>query len=733
MESVEIDEDIKAFLVESAENLSQIEQEVVSLETTNQPQDILIRIYRSLHTIKGNCGFLSFPKLEAVAHAGETLLSDLREHPSTINTKILNALLQMIDRIRQLLTQIEGTGAEGDGDDSALIQHLTQRHEANHPSNATQLDSVQQQASTAIAQPLGYQITTGTTTLTAIESSVRVNLILLDQVMDLVGELVLARNQVLQHSTMHTNEGLSTACQRLDQITAALQASVMKTRMQPLGTLWQHVPRMVRDLAMDCGKQIYVVTDGAETELDKSILEAIKDPLTQLIRNCIDHGIELPDVRLSRGKPAAGRLSLRAFHANGKVNLEISDDGNGIDPERLKQRAQQLGVMTHDQVGLSHSEVLDLMFLPGFSTASQITKLSGRGMGMDIVRSNLEKLNGSIEVQSQVGQGTTFRLKLPLTLTIISALIVTSGGERFAIPQSSIQELVRFPQEQAPDRIATLYDVPVYRLRDKLLSLLYLNQELQLADKSVEEELVSIVVVQAEDYPFGLVVDAIEDTQGIVVKPLSHQLETLSMFAGATILGDGTVALILDASGIAAHAKLTAQQLAQSYGEIGQTESGDHPLILLVEGTAGARMGIPLKGSRLAAPATQERKLNSVLRLEQFAPTAVEKIGNQYVVPYGSQVLPLIDLCPLFSQQERSLADATLEVLQVVVVSLPNKNSVGLVVETVLDIVEDSLAVKGAASRAGVSCNAMIQGEVTEILDLEAIIQMTNPYLLHAS
>jgi two-component system chemotaxis sensor kinase CheA len=499
MELAEIDDDIEAFLVESYENLDQIERDIIDLEKASAHGEALGRIYRSLHTLKGNCGFLPFPKLESLAHAGESLLSSLRDRKLGVTPEIITTLLQTVDAIRQILSQIETTRQEGDRDYSALIETLTQLQE---PQKAVTVSPSPLPAVSQVPQPdEPVQLLTSelpeASTLTVSESSViRVNVALLDRVMNLVGELVLARNQVIGFSDQFQDTAFVATCQRLNLITAQLQSGVMKTRLQPISSIWQKFPRVIRDLAIASGKQVQVEMAGADTELDKSIIEAIKDPLTHLVRNCIDHGIELPAERTACGKSTLGQILLRAFYESGKVNIEIGDDGRGLDPERLKERSQQLGLVSAVQAAtMSESEAINLIFLPGFSTSEQVTNLSGRGVGMDIVKSNIEKINGSIEIHSQQGQGTTFKLKIPLTLTIIPALIVSSGGDRYAIPQTSLQELVRLEAEQALNSIETFYDVPVYRLRGNLVPLLYLNQALQLPDSVSNLETLSIVIV----------------------------------------------------------------------------------------------------------------------------------------------------------------------------------------------------------------------------------------------
>jgi two-component system, chemotaxis family, sensor kinase CheA len=717
MGSVDVDEeDIKAFLVESYENLAQAEQDILNLETSGDfalhrcgdlPQGLLHnreslnRIYRALHSIKGNCGFLSFPKLEAVAHAGENLLGNLRDGKQNVTPEIVTNLLQTIDAIAQLLSAIETTSEEGKADYSELIRAL----EGSRKQGTEQQSKVGANGHSPLQKSkanIQHSVET-----------IRVDIGLLDRVMNLMGELVLVRNQVIQHSTELNNDSLTTTCQRLHLITSDLQEGIMKTRMQPIGNLWRNFPRMVRDLAISCGKQVNLELDGADTELDRSILEAIKDPLTHLIRNCIDHGIETPEIRSKLGKPTTGRLRLRAFHESGKVNLEISDDGKGIDIKKLKQRAQQLGAIDSDRLEtMSEHEAIELMFLPGFSTKEEVTRLSGRGVGLDVVRQNLEAINGTIDVKSQIDRGTTFQLKIPLTLAIISALLVSSGKERFAIAQNNLQEIVRIEGKEEIDRsIETFYNVPVYRLRGKILPLIYLDRVLQLKDIRADPETLNIVVINADEYAYGLVIDRVYDTQEIVVKPLGKQLKALTIYAGATILGDGSIALILDAIGLARKADL--QQGIESRGgeEQQKQQEQQKQFILIIKGPQDTRMGIIL---------------NHAIRLEEIPITAIERLGEQYVVQYCDRILSLIDLHLIFTGKIREITKLQSDcvALSVVVVTLNENYTVGLIVDKILDVVEETLTVKASASRSGVQCYATVQGQITEILDLEAIVKI---------
>ena len=546
--------------------------------------------------------------------------------------------------------------------------------------------------------------------------------------MNLVGELVLARNQIVQFTNQAQDPTFLNASQRLNNITTELQEGVMKTRMQPIGNIWAKFPRVVRDVSLELGKSVQLVMEGKETDLDRTIIEAIKDPLTHIVRNAIDHGIEMPNARRAAGKPDEGMLILRAFHEGGQVNIEIMDDGHGINIARVKQKAVEKGLITQENAArMSDRESFNLIFLPGFSTAEKITNVSGRGVGMDVVKTNIEKIGGSVDVQSEAGKGSTIKIKIPLTLAIIPALIVTSRGERFAIPQVSLLELVRLEADQAKKGIEMLYGAPVYRLRGQLLPLAHLNKELALeAPASVEttttgassetqraeDQAVNIVILQADGRQFGLVVDEINDTEEIVVKPLAKQFKGINCFAGATIMGDGKVALILDVLGLAQHANVINEVRDRSLTDKIKSDSraSDRQTLLLFDVGEGGRMAIPL---------------SMVARLEEFPRDQVERSGSQEVVQYRGQILPLIRV----SDHVRAAAGADSkggDLMQVVVYSEQGR-SVGLVVGSINDIVEEAVTVRRDAIGDGILGSAVIQNKVTDLLDVAAVIRSADP------
>ncbi len=732
----ELQEATKEFLIESHENLDQLDTDLVGLEQSSAPGEALGRIFRTLHTIKGSCSFLGFPRLEALAHAGESLLGQLRDGRRALDPPVTDALLRMVDAIRRMLAGVEDAGNDGGADETDLVNTLNRLAadgnlantiaarpgEAGRDARASSLDfslsgNGLPSAASALLSPTDSEPGSPPDGSAVFDASVRIHVDLLDKLMTIAGEIVLARNQILQYSQQHGDPSFQNTCRQLNLITTELQEHVMKTRLQPLGNVWNRFPRLVHDTARACGKKVRLETEGSETELDKTLIEAIRDPLTHLVRNAIDHGIESPERRRAAGKPEEGCVRLRAYHEGGQVNVEVSDDGGGIDAARVRQRAVEQHLVTAEQASrMGTPTLLGLIFLPGFSTAQTVTTLSGRGVGMDVVKTNIEKIGGSVDVHSDIGQGTTVRIRIPLTLAIIKVLVVTSAGDRYAVPQVSIVELVRVEGEKARKGIQRVHGVHVYRYRDRLLPLVNLNQVLKVGEGAAgDDDAVNIVVVQAADRQFGLVVDRINDTQEIVVKPLWKHLKGLACFAGATVMGDGRVALILDVFGLAQRAGAVTDLRGWTAAEAqpAAARPADRPQVLLVEGRDRGRMAIPL---------------DKVARLEEFPPARVERVAGRRVVQYGGRILPLLDVNVALHAANDAATHAgadrrdDAEAVRVVVYADPER-PVGLVVDRILDIAEQDSDVQGAASRPGVERTAVIQGRVTELLDVEALIR----------
>lgn len=725
----------REFLIESQDSLSQIESDMVLLEKEPDNGSVINNLFRNIHTIKGAAGFLALHQIEKTAHAGESLLDAVRNREFGFDSQICTQLLTMVDTLKQCLAAVERAGSDSTIACEAQVDQITQLLD-DRLNGVQKLPTETSMDATLTSAPRGRElpktrekqvteptggsephpqptpsnasVKSDSSGHSQLDSSIRVDVSLLDKLMTRVGELVLARNQIIQFTNQFGNSDLQRTTQRLNLITTELQDDVMKTRMQQIGNVWTKFPRMVRDLAAICGKEVRIEMVGKETELDKTIIESIKDPLTHLVRNTVDHGIEKPSVRRENGKPAEGCLTLRAFHEGGQVNIEISDDGAGLNLDRIKQKAVEKNLVSPEAAArLTEREIAQLIFLPGFSTAETVSNVSGRGVGMDVVKTNIEKIGGTVDLQTVRGVGTTIKIKIPLTLAIIPALLVTSDGNRFAIPQVNLLELVRLEGENATDSIEWIHGSPVYRLRGNLLPLVYLKKTLKTKPVSEQSDCINIVVLKADDRQFGLVVDRINDTEEIVVKPLSSQLKGVTVYSGATIMGDGKVALILDVLGIAYAENLISKDRNRSTCDNSRTlkERGSGSQNLLLVATETNR--------RLAIPISQ------VARLEKIATDQIEHAENQEVVQYRGNILPLIRLADMLGlSDDTPLVDGQLNVI----VYTQNFQSYGLVVNRIVDIVETSTELERKGSREGLLGSAIIQEHVTDFVNLPAII-----------
>lgn len=548
-------------------------------------------------------------------------------------------------------------------------------------------------------------------------STLRVPVPVLDRLMSLVGELVLARNQLLCHEEARQDAQLTETSQRIHHLTTGLQESVMKARMQPIDTVFTRLPRVARDAAQATGKQARLVTVGAETELDKTLLEAIKDPLTHVVRNAVDHGLEKPGGRAAAGKPAEGTVTVRAFHDGGQVVVEVEDDGGGVNLERVRQKAISSGLISAEvAAGLGEREVVELLFRPGFSTAETVTQISGRGVGMDVVRTNVEKIGGSVELESYAGEGTTVRMRVPLTLVIVPSLIVSSGGQRYAIPQASLVELVRVSAEREAQMVVDVQGTKVFRLRGSLLPLVDLGVVLKTgAAARTDDGATFIVVLSAAGQRFGLLVDDVADTEETVVKPLGRQLQALGVYSGATVRGDGHVALVLDVLGLARRSSVLgegAERARLSGAAVAGTGAVRRPYLVL-RGRDDGRLAIPL---------------DEVTRLEELAADTVERVGGTEAVQYRGAILPLVRLTSALPERRkvaRQPEGPPADGARVhVVVHQHQGRPVGLIVDSVLDVVEEAAALDGARARPGVAGCAVIQGRITEVLDMERVLSL---------
>lgn len=758
----DIDDIVREFLIESYENLDQLDQDLVALEGAPGSRDLLSSVFRTIHTIKGTSGFLAFGDLERVAHVGESLLVELRDGRRKMDAHTTDVLLRMVDTIRELLARIESTGGEvgvqvddviaviqdtldgGTGavqtavepaaeppvdavDDMARVSPATDV--ADHADDAPAMPAavaavpvvaqpalVAPQTPAAPALPPAFAakvappapetaevaVSRGTS-----DSSIRVDVDLLDNLMRQVGELVLVRNQIAQLAGFDSDAELTRSSQRLSLIASELQEGVMKTRMQPIDHIWSKMPRIVRDLASACGREVRLEMVGGDTELDRSLLESVKDPLTHLVRNAIDHGIESAADRVASGKPACGVLTLRAYHAGGQVMVEVRDDGAGIDPARVAAKALERGLKTVEQLdAMAPSDILKLVFLAGFSTAAAVTNVSGRGVGMDVVRSNIESIGGAVEVDSEVGRGTTWRLRIPLTLAIMPALTVRSGSEIYAIPQVNLQELVALDTQKTQEAIEHIGSAEVYRLRGSLLPLVRLSDVL--GQPRGEADSAVIAVLQADNQRFGLVVDKVLNNEEIVVKPLASALKTITVFAGATLMGDGQVALILDVQGIARRALtgdvLDIDQRATTDQAVSTTEVTE---LLVVGIGSGRRVAIPLA---------------LVTRLELISADRVEQVGGHEVIQYRDAIVPITRL----ARNLGSYDDDAAEELPMVVFTREDR-TVAMVVSEIVEIVNDAGAERSTVDAIGLLGSIVLSGRVTELLDVPVALTQVDP------
>jgi two-component system, chemotaxis family, sensor kinase CheA len=765
----DLGEIVGEFLMESHENLDQIDRDLVALEQDPSSRDLISRIFRAIHTIKGTSGFLAFTRLETLAHAGESLLSRLRDGVQPVTPTTITTLLATIDGVRSLLEAIEQNGAEGDVDVDSIIAAV--HAQMNAPGDAAPAAAPAATAQPAAApeplqerpvrpapepveeqrRPLGeILVETGaaqaadigsalqsqlegderklgtilleegktqpaavnealqaqTPKRSVADSAIRVDVDLLDTLMNMVGELVLARNQLVRGVMETGDSGLVRSAQRLGMITSELQEGIMKTRMQPIEHIWSKLPRVIRDLSQSLGKRVELVMEGKETELDRSLLEAVKDPLTHLVRNAVDHGIEDTDKRIAAGKSPEGTLTLRAYHEGGHVAVEVADDGAGMDVDRIAQKAVEKGLLRPEQVpNMDKREIMAMVFQPGFSTAAKVTNVSGRGVGMDVVKTNIERIGGAVSVDSTLGQGTVWRLTIPLTLAIIQALTVDCGDQRYVVPQVAVLELVFIDGQSTKIEYAS--GAPVYRLRGKLLPLVRLDRTLGLEPSG--DQGVYIMVLQADGRRFGLVVDRVLNTEEVVVKALNSRFKDIGLYAGATILGDGKVGLILDASSLARRSHLAVDSERENL--VGTSRS---------TGAAGT-------GERLLITAVGERRvaipLDTVTRLEEFPRDRIEHAGSREVVQYRGQILPLVRLSHLLGAYSEVEEGDTVSV----VVYSEGGRSVALVVDRIVDIAENSTTARRDAEEDGLVGTAVIQQRVTELLDVRRAILAADP------
>jgi two-component system chemotaxis sensor kinase CheA len=783
------EEFVREFLVESAENLDQLDQDLVALEENPRDSQRLASIFRTVHTIKGTSGFFGFAKLGAITHSGEHLLGQLRDGKIDLDDDVTGVLLTLVDAVRSILERIEKTGGEGESDFHDLSQSLdrvafeaAKRRENGGvvitrltppppespsapplPAPIEELDPANTEPTPAagpvtieaiveaeervtaetpespaaligsaiapVAEVVAAARVVTTEAVTAApasippqppaararrpavaEQSIRVDVGLLGTLVDLVGELVLARNQLestVRHKTATQGDKhpeLLKVVHRIDTVTASLQAAAMKTRMQPIEQVFSKFPRIVRDLAVICGKEVTLEIDGADTELDRSLVETIRDPLTHLVRNAVDHGIEPPEVRVARGKPAAGRLSLRAYHESGQVMVEIRDDGGGIPVDVVRKKAVAKGLVSAEQAALLPDErVLQYIFEPGFSTAAKVTDVSGRGVGMDVVRTNIEAIGGAVDIGSVPGAGTTVRVRIPLTLAIIPALIVSAGSHRFAIPQAAVRELIalRTGTNGSTVSVEGLEGAPVMRLRGRLLPLVFLGELLGIEALATpgQPPRGTVVVLRSDEVEYGLVVDGVTVSEDIVVKPIVAVLVALGLYAGATVRGDGAVVLILDPRGIAHAAKVPPRPASDRLAEAAAAEVAPLDRYLVFESPAGRVVAVPLE---------------EVARLETFPRERIQHAAGPMVVHREGRLTAIADVDALITGAPHPV-DAPAVTAVILSATL---GEVALRVRRILEVVSPEAPINRDLRAQGVLGTIAVAGRATEVIDV---------------
>jgi two-component system chemotaxis sensor kinase CheA len=758
---IKIDPTVMEYIAEGKEIIERVSKSLNLIETNQFNQETLSSLYRDVHTLKGSSQLFGFKKMAQVSHALEASLDPVRKGKIKLDSKVMIACAKNFDLLDRILISIETSGKEIEDDSemtklvSLLIEAatgadktsfellhdlpgveekkqsaLTVVSDSEHTqSHESQINSPKATLHLVNSEPLNTssqiqaQIQVEATSLK--DSTIRVQVNLLDRILNLVGELVLVRNQLNQHRHRIEDTDFLNTSKSLDVVTSDLQGEIMKTRMQPIDSVVGKFQRVVRDIARDLGKKIDLTLEGSDTELDKSLLEAIKDPLTHIVRNSCDHGIEAPEDRKKSNKPETGHLLIRSFHEGGQVVVEVSDYGKGIDRKRVIEKAIENGLIdTEKAAKLADREICELIFLPGFSTAKQVTSVSGRGVGMDVVKTNIEKIGGSVEVKSVEKKGTSIQLRIPLTLAIVPALIIKTQKEKFAIPQVKLVELVRVEEgthHHSGVQIEKLQDRPMFRLRGQLLPLFDLREITGEPYNSDYKSGIFIIVLSTEGENFGLLVPEVMDTADIVVKPISSLLNHLSIFSGATILGDGSIALILDVRGLAEYGKVlnkrTQREDRESFSKQERSKiSTDIQEFLLFSIGTNALHSLPLC---------------LVNRLEEFSTESIEQSGEQKIVRYRGTLLPLISLTELLNynkdpENKKMLKSSNSSPVSVIVVQHSGRNY-GLVVDEIVDVMTvDGVIDDSIRDRNGILGNLIHNNEIIVVIDVLNIIEEFN-------
>jgi two-component system chemotaxis sensor kinase CheA len=735
-----MDELLRDFLTETTEHIEGAETQLVHFERNPSDASLITSIFRLVHTIKGTSSFLGLDRLERVGHAAESVMGMLRDGvPPTQHS--VTIILAAIDRIKTIIEEIGQHGSEPPGDDSQIINALEAYYAAGTEAASAQSNSAVAEtlsndapvvaeatpAPVAVApaapvapQPVAAPVAVarnedpepakentkspeaGATSggkSTANQESIRVSVDTIERMMQLVSELVLSRNQLLELARHREDDSIKTPLQHLSTLTSDLQDAVMRARMQPVGRLYANLPRLVRELSTSLGKNIDLVTEGADTELDRQLIEVIRDPLTHLIRNCADHGIERPEERLAKGKPERGEIRVSAAHEAGQITIDIADDGKGLDTDRIKHKIVSQGLATEQDLrAMSNDEIYRYIFEPGFSTAQVVSNVSGRGVGMDVVRSNIEAIGGSVSLSSVEGKGSRFSLRIPLTLAIAPALIIEVAGQRFALPQTSVVEAVSLGSNYK-DLIQNVQNALVLKLREEVIPAVELRNVVGLGgDQEATGEKLAVVMRVGTD-SFCIIVDGVADIQEIVVKPLSASLAHLKVFSGHTILGDGSVVLILDPSGLAANLgieKSTEKKRTETRDQNGL----ERRRLVMFKAGSGAPKVLPL---------------SLVSRIEMVETNRIESSDGRLMVLLQGRLMPIVPI-------SREI-DMSRPAYPVLVVATDNR-SIGLMADEIIDILEEKLEIQLASANSELVGSAEIRGQAIELIDVAHFIRM---------
>jgi two-component system chemotaxis sensor kinase CheA len=727
------DEILTEFTLEAREILDQLDSDFVLLEVSPTDKKLIGNIFRGLHTLKGSSGFFSFKRLEKISHAGESLLGKIRDGQLSLDLNKSNVLLQMIDVLRIIIEGIEQNKNEPNGDDSLLISsigNLARGNEQIIEDNASEnlvadsnetiyTETIKQVdlSDTEVRTNLSNTDNLNTPSIQETQENntpVKINLDTLDKLMNLASEMVLARNRLLPFADNSTDLQFANTVHSIDLLTLELQERMMKMRMQSISHVWSKFPRLIRDVANQCNKKVSLIQNGADTEIDRSLLDGIRDPLIHIIRNSIDHSIEEPDVRIRKGKPETGQITLNASHQNGMILIEVSDDGAGINLELIKHRAidkKLISPATASQ--LSKSELIDLIFQPGFSTKEAVTNLSGRGVGMDVVKTNITNIGGTIDITSEPDMGTQIQLKIPLTLAIIPALFITCADQIFAIPENRIIELVKLSPKSQADEFQNFHGIPVFKLRNQLLPLIYLDQVLELeAARSRPEDDIYIVLLQSGPTYFGLAVASVDNIQDIVVKPLGGTLNDIPYFAGATIMGNGRVSLILDIDNIALNSGFTAQDLSALNKE---KQLDTNPPVEM--------MGILV--FEIAGLEKMAIRLDRLRHIDMLDMNQIQMQGDKEVIYLNKELFYVIQLNQFVNGADAHYSSKSEYVPALTCVS--NQRLYSLLVQNVVEIIEvPSQLIESTTPQKGIEGYAIWNDLVINILDLDEILLMYN-------